>query len=593
MSEQQTVIIMNDFEKSQIPLKMSRLPWGVLIVVIVSAIILDVSFSKLLSSRTALHHKTEVTEAVSGIKGRLEGKINSNMFLLYGMAAFISVRDTFQMSEFNHIAEDLLKQGTSLQNIAVAPDFIISFVYPLEGNKKVLGMNYRKVPAQWEQAKQAKETGKMTLAGPIPLIQGGKGLVARIPVFRERDGKFWGLVSAVMDFDELFSDVHELQNNVFSIAARGVDGKGAEGNLFYGDSTLFNSERGAVLSTIALPTGEWEMAVLPMHGWLLWSPYSVWVHITVLLLTGLLGTIVIIRHKSNVALIIYEARLNAMSKASRDPIVIIDKDDLITFWNPAATMMFGYGQKEVIGSDFKKMISVANGAGTLEPIDFWVKGTGMAGGEAVVEARMKMGKAFKAGLSLSPFEVFGEKYIVVTIRDITAQYHYEQKLEGFATKDALTGLNNRRHFWELAEREVKRSVRYQNAVSIVMLDIDHFKNVNDTYGHAAGDLILKEVSRVFIDILRTTDIVGRVGGEEFALLLPETGTGESLQVIERIRTAVEETQVVRNDQSMKVTISAGVVDGSFSQNLEDLMNRADALLYEAKQSGRNKVVVHN
>ena len=159
--------------------------------------------------------------------------------------------------------------------------------------------------------------------------------------------------------------------------------------------------------------------------------------------------------------------------------------------------------------------------------------------------------------------------------------------------DVLTGVFNRRHFLAQAEAEFAKAQRYKIAMSIIMLDIDHFKSVNDSYGHSAGDNVLVGVSQVIAKCLREPDVLARYGGEEFIVLLPQTGSDEAMVVVERIRQEVATLKVPHGDaQSISVTVSLGVAAISESANtLETLLKHADAALYQGKARGRNQSVL--
>ena len=176
--------------------------------------------------------------------------------------------------------------------------------------------------------------------------------------------------------------------------------------------------------------------------------------------------------------------------------------------------------------------------------------------------------------------------------DVTERKALEQQLERQAHLDYLTGLNNRRHFMELAEIELARAQRHGHPLAVFMLDIDHFKQFNDTYGHKAGDTVLQALARIMRDTLRTADILGRVGGEEFAGLLPETDLTEAQEVAERLRLAVEQAAVVfEAGLPQHFTVSIGVSElPDKASNLDILLNAADRALYRAKDAGRNRVV---
>ncbi|MGZ9236007.1 MAG: GGDEF domain-containing protein, partial [Anaerolineales bacterium] len=168
------------------------------------------------------------------------------------------------------------------------------------------------------------------------------------------------------------------------------------------------------------------------------------------------------------------------------------------------------------------------------------------------------------------------------------------EVQRLAITDSLTGLYNRRGFFELSHREVERAKRFDHFFSIIILDIDHFKEINDTHGHETGDLVLEKVARRLGAQLRKVDILGRYGGEEFALLLPETsGTGARV-VAERLRGCITAEPIETSQGSLNVTISLGLAALTVNtMTLEDLLRRADQALYKAKESGRNCVCVYD
>jgi len=165
-----------------------------------------------------------------------------------------------------------------------------------------------------------------------------------------------------------------------------------------------------------------------------------------------------------------------------------------------------------------------------------------------------------------------------------------ERMEKLAITDGLTGLLNRRYFFELAEKEITRAVRYQKPLSLLMIDIDHFKRINDQFGHLVGDQMLQLIARNCTKILRKVDIISRYGGEEFTVLLPETDLKESLVAAERLREAIASSQVVSREGVAKVTGSLGVATlGMCPPDIKQLIDCADKALYEAKKGGRNQV----
>jgi len=176
-------------------------------------------------------------------------------------------------------------------------------------------------------------------------------------------------------------------------------------------------------------------------------------------------------------------------------------------------------------------------------------------------------------------------------RDISERRALRLELERQATTDSLTGTANRRHFLNTAQKEIERCKRHGGPLSLLMLDIDHFKNVNDTFGHAMGDLALQAVAKACGKRLRSSDLLGRIGGEEFALLLVETDMDKACCAGKRLLVQVEENELfAKNGQPLRLTISIGVAElRPHEEALSDLMVRADQALYKAKNLGRNRL----
>ena len=181
---------------------------------------------------------------------------------------------------------------------------------------------------------------------------------------------------------------------------------------------------------------------------------------------------------------------------------------------------------------------------------------------------------------------------VVVLRDVTEQADVQKLLVHLATTDELTGLANRRHFLELAERMVARAIHDAEAISLIVYDLDDFKAVNDSFGHQTGDAVLRTVARVARACLRPTDLLGRYGGEEFAACLPNTDSHAAKLVAERLRAAVDQTRTVRDGVPSEVTASVGActLEAGTSARLDTLLGRADAAQYEAKRLGGDRVV---
>ena len=179
------------------------------------------------------------------------------------------------------------------------------------------------------------------------------------------------------------------------------------------------------------------------------------------------------------------------------------------------------------------------------------------------------------------------------IEDIAASQEIERELRAMAARDPLTGVSNRKHFAEMGAIEVERSQRHGRELSVAMLDVDHFKAVNDTHGHACGDAVLRLIVKAAERELRSGDVLGRVGGEEFALLMPETGLADSSAIAERIRERIAGQVLAWDGKSFELTASIGVAAWDPGEPIIDpALARADESLYAAKDRGRNRVVAY-
>jgi diguanylate cyclase (GGDEF)-like protein/PAS domain S-box-containing protein len=181
--------------------------------------------------------------------------------------------------------------------------------------------------------------------------------------------------------------------------------------------------------------------------------------------------------------------------------------------------------------------------------------------------------------------------LISAVQDITRLKSLQQELELRAHIDFLTGIPNRRYFMELAEHELARAQRYASDVAIFMLDVDFFKQVNDEHGHKAGDKVLQNIAQIMQSMLREVDVLGRIGGEEFAIVLPQTNQQRAIEVAERLRNQVANSKMLLdNGLSLNVTLSIGVAVMTPQHcDLDSMLGQADKGLYQAKAGGRNQV----
>ena len=670
----------------------------------------------------AAREREAVSSQIATLRADFEKEIVENLSLIYGTANFLAATPDMTQAKFSQYVEGVFALDTLLLNMAAAPDFIMTYVHPLAGNRAILGRDYRALPEQWEQVRKVRDSGRMVVAGPIDLIQGGRGIIGRAPVFvpTAQGRRFWGIVSAVINTDRLFVKVG-VSRLKLRIALRGVDGEGEDGATFFGDETLFSPEARAVRATIKFPSGTWVIAATPMDGWsaavpnlagsrtlvagftaiillmlyramreqhnlmktreslkdaqaiarmgsweLDLSSGSIWcseevyrlhgidqdageaslatlldtihpddrdrvdailnkvmadpqsysvehrivrpdgevihVHIRGMAERGptgrmdrLVGTVLDVTERTIARenLLREQLKMKAMAEASYDAFTMVDSRGHVVFWSPAAERMFGWTADEAVGREIHDLIAPLK---YHEDAKAGMKEFARTGKGAVMESIMEFDAIRKDGTTLpversvSAFRIDNEHFAVGILRDITERKRYEEELKQLARMDRMTGVFNRGYFAELALKELGRADRFGHPLSLIMFDADKFKVVNDTYGHNTGDKVLVSITATVRSKVREIDLVGRLGGEEFAVLLPETDLEAAKVVAEKLRLAIQE-QSVRADDGTAVTftVSLGIAEYRDSaQGFEALLKLADQALYKAKTNGRNR-----
>ena len=293
---------------------------------------------------------------------------------------------------------------------------------------------------------------------------------------------------------------------------------------------------------------------------------------------------------------------------SRDKFIRILMDHapiMVSYWdagrrchyaNKMYRAWFGKGEEEIIGIDLQSLLGEELLAKCAPLIDATLRGEAQDFEQERARADGTTGYVLSRYIpDMDGREVRG---FFVIASDITELKQTQQSLEkriedlySLATTDALTGLNNRRNLLEKIQFEIERAKRYGLNMVFFMLDIDHFKKINDTYGHDTGDAVLKGLGALLHDTMRTSDHVGRLGGEEFGILLASVVPQQAEVIAERLRRRVEEMVVWHNERDIRFTVSIGLADlqADVENPLEDMMKRADLALYRAKNSGRNRV----
>ena len=273
------------------------------------------------------------------------------------------------------------------------------------------------------------------------------------------------------------------------------------------------------------------------------------------------------------------------SSAEAIKLIINPEDGRIIDANLAATEFFGHEHDAMLSQSIHTMVCLPK-----EKFDCEMQRARETGkGSFFSRYHAASGEYFDLEVHTSPF-FYGEvELLMFSIQDITERKKMQDKLQVMATTDSLTGLNNRFQFMILGRLRFETARRSKRPLAVVMFDIDHFKRVNDTFGHDAGDLALKCFSRIALETFRSSDVLGRLGGEEFAVIMTNTSGEQALMAMERFREAIEKNTMTHEGKTFSITVSSGIaLFTNTGLSLEMLLKQADQALYKAKNSGRNR-----
>ncbi len=267
-----------------------------------------------------------------------------------------------------------------------------------------------------------------------------------------------------------------------------------------------------------------------------------------------------------------------------DGMLVVDNHSRIVDLNPAAIRIFDSSEDKFIGHS------------AVEKFSHYVDVTELLTGVDETRCELSMdrnGQSLVYDLRCTPIIGNSQKIgRLFVLRDITERKQLENELQEMALTDSLTGLKNRRQFYQLAIQEFERASRYHSPFSLLMIDLDDFKQVNDRYGHLVGDRALQEISKTFLQCLRKSDLVFRYGGDEFAVLMPETGLEKGIQVCKRLGKAVRHLSLDGLEgASFSVSQGLALYDGHEDVSLEQLLSDADRALYAAKAKGKDHLSI--
>ncbi|WP_198662754.1 EAL domain-containing protein [Cohaesibacter intestini] len=601
---------------------LSTLPafFAALVVVVATFVAEDVSREfEHNDMRRYLQQKTNL------IGSRLQGRITANVELVRGLAATIATDSDIDQERFTALANSLDNARSDIQSFAVAPDLVVSMVHPLEGNEAVLGLDYRTNEAQRAMALQARDTKETIFAGPVDLVQGGRGFIARYPIFnRLPNGReqFWGLLAAVIDADTLLKLSGIVDNTEVDFALVGRDGRGFAGNQFFGDAKILEND--PVSNFIDFGSGQWILYAIPKGGWAttsknVWFIRAVGLCIFFLVVVPIYGIGRLYQERGvhladNLAnqqkLAHMTKRLEMALQSSKIGVWEFDPALEKTHWDERMKELHGLPLHEDVTDQFWRdrlhpddrdrvieEIRVAVENGTLFKSQFRIRPAGgkeltiRAVGSLLVSAS---GERRLIGVNWDISEDVAREHELEEARAESERRYLaleqaQVKIRESALHDFLTGLPNRRYLDDLLHRRNGDGPCIDDQSCLIKIDLDGFKEVNDNYGHAAGDAILVEVASLLRRVISEEEFTARVGGDEFIILCQ---TDEELErpvalcgeVLEALQTPIE-----FNGRKCRIGASIGIALSVDAKNDPDkLLSNADLALYQSKQTGKGR-----
>ncbi len=412
-------------------------------------------------------------EELSIVRSELESAIVSDIYIVNGLPALVAANPEFEFSGWDLIASSVIRRSSHVQLLGLAPDDVIKYIYPLEGNEKALGLDYRTVPSQWRTVRKARDLREIFIAGPVNLVQGGLALIARVPIFTDPpyNSRYWGVCSVVISLESLFLDagVSSIEHK-FNVAIRGRDSTGFEGDIFYGMQSTFDNA--FAVDAVHFPFGSWVIAAST-------------------------------------------------------------KQDLL---------------------------------------------------------------ASKPWFQVHAVRLLGYPMILILLAAFTLTYYLYTDASKRSLQDELTLLPNRRYFmYTLREHfESVKKRQEQDSFAILNIDLDQFKSINDTYGHAAGDKVLIATAERLTSVLRASDVVARIGGDEFLVLLPRIEDSKDIDIINlELQKAICQTPVIFEQHLINLQVSVGYAMYTSELNdIDDMLKLADSRMYQEKRRQLKRTITN-
>ncbi|MDX8528093.1 EAL domain-containing protein [Mesorhizobium sp. MSK_1335] len=595
----------------------ARIPVAIAVVVIAVCAVLADHQNKIVSDQVA---RVDVLAKVNVVRAKLEGKINGNLQLARGLVAAVTTEPYMGQQRFTELASRLFNEDSQLRNIAGAPDLVISLMYPMAGNEKAIGLDYRNNDQQRAAALRARDERKLILAGPVDLAQGGRAFIGRFPVFVKSAGnteRFWGIVSAVVDVQRLYQASGLLDKDLgIDIALIGNDALGTKGVQFFGDERVVKSD--PVTADVLFPSGSWQIAAIPKGGWPAtpanaWRLRAIMAAAAALILIPFLaaGRLINERQRNYWELHRLSRRLELALEASAIGVWEHDLETNHLAWDDRVNEIYG---READGgprgySDWAGAIHPNDLPQALADFDNAVTGRGTYSSEYRVvrpngEIRHVRSRAtFYQTANNSPRMVGAEWDVtadvllntdLVRAKQLTESKNTElesakARIEHVALHDSLTDLPNRRYLDQMLENYAAKARLNGGYAALLHVDLDRFKHINDTLGHAAGDAMLVHASSVLQSNVGDRGFVARIGGDEFVVLCTVHDDASQAAVLANRIIEQMRRPVYYHGHQCRFGVSVGIsIDNGNDADARQLLVNADIALYRAKRRGRNR-----
>jgi diguanylate cyclase (GGDEF)-like protein/PAS domain S-box-containing protein len=576
-------------------------PWQMSIIVFMVTAL----FSALLIWQLELQRREATRAQVYGLAQdharAAQETMDRSLSATYALAALVQ-QGYGKVDNFEEIATKMLPFYPGVSVLGLAPGGVIKHAMPLAGNEKSIGLDLLNDPSRKNEARLARDTGKLTLAGPLELIQGGLGVVARLPISLDNAlGKpgFWGFAYAVIRFPQALASAQ-----LPELVERGLDYKLWRIHPDTGQTQIIQASQPAPLldpveKSFTVPNGTWTLSVAPQHGW--GDPVGLSIKITVGLLFSLLLAYLTklqmrqrnykIGLESQVALRTAEIQtsqdqLTTLLHATPDLLFEVTLSGHYLFAHSPKSELLASPVSDLLGKTVSEVLPPAAAAivmGALQEAHL----SGLTTGQQFEFALPHRHSWFELSVASKPVMPGQEPRFIMISRDITERKQAEQDIQQLAYFDALTGLPNRILLNDRISHALIEATRRQESLALMFLDLDHFKNVNDTLGHRVGDKLLVELAGRMQAAVREQDTVARQGGDEFIKLLANTDGDGAARVAEKLISILSQPVQIEHHE-LTITPSLGIAqfpkDGT---DLETLTKHADIAMYRAKQSGRN------